>query len=268
MKLWPIQRLNLRLDEGFLDCVRFGHGPKSLVLIPGLTLRGVRESALPLAWLYRLFTQDYTVYVFDKKSNLPAETTIQQLAGHLAQAMERLALKQADVVGVSQGGMIAQALALSRPDLVHQLVLAVTACRPNKTMEQAINGWISLVQQGDSLALAQDFLEKLYSPAYCKKYRLWLPLLAKLAKPQHPGRFVTLAQACLGWDAYAQLPQICCPVLVIGGRQDKVVSAAASIELSQRLQCPLLLYPDLGHAAYEEAPDFNWRVLEFLRANR
>jgi ATP-dependent helicase/nuclease subunit B len=35
-------------------------------------------------------------------------------------------------------------------------------------------------------------------------------------------------------------------------------------ELAQQLDCSLYLYNDLGHAAYEEAKDFNQRIYEFF----
>lgn len=266
MKIWPIQTWDLPLDRGHMELVRFGRGRKPLVLIPGLSLKSVRQAALPLAWLYRLFAKEYTVYVFDKPSVLPAVPTVRQLAGSLAQAMEQLGLNKADVLGISLGGMMAQALALDHPALVNKLALAVTACRPNPTIEQAVTGWTALVRQGDYQALWLDILEKMYSPARLRKYRPWLPLLAKLGKPRDPARFAALAQACLSWDACQQLSRIRCPVLVFGGGQDRVVSAAASAELAQALGCGLVFYRQLGHAAYEEAPDFNRRVLDFFRA--
>ena len=51
---------------------------------------------------------------------------------------------------------------------------------------------------------------------------------------------------------------------MIGGKQDKVVSGAASEEIAEKLGCALHLYENLGHAAYEEAQDFTQRVYDFL----
>ena len=48
------------------------------------------------------------------------------MALDIAAAMDTLGIKNADIFGVSQGGMIAQYLAIDRPDLVNKLVLAVT----------------------------------------------------------------------------------------------------------------------------------------------
>ena len=107
-------------------------------------------------------------------------------------------------------------------------------------------------------------LEKLYSPAYVRRYGWLLPLLSRAGRPREFGRFIALAKSCLGFDAYGELSRITCPALVIGGALDRVVTGRASEELAERLGCDLVLYPGLGHAAYEEAPDFNARVYRFL----
>ncbi len=98
-----------------------------------------------------------------------------------------------------------------------------------------------------------------------KKYRRLYPILSKIGKPKDFRRFLTQADACASHNAYALLDRILCPTLVIGGSCDKIVSAAASVELAEQIRnCELYLYEGLGHAAYEEAPDFNSRVIQFL----
>lgn len=56
--------------------------------------------------------------------------------------------------------------------------------------------------------------------------------------------------------------------LVIGGAEDKTAGIRASYELHERIHgSQLHVYQDLGHAAYEEAKDFNERVFAFLEAS-
>ncbi|MBR3753073.1 MAG: alpha/beta hydrolase, partial [Ruminiclostridium sp.] len=90
--------------------------------------------------------------------------------------------------------------------------------------------------------------------------------LTHLQKPKDVPRFLTLAKACLTCDTHQDLDKIQCPVLVIGGALDQVVGGDASRELAEKLGCRLHLYPDLGHAAYEEAKDFNRLVYDFFVA--
>jgi pimeloyl-ACP methyl ester carboxylesterase len=179
--------------------------------------------------------------------------------------MDKLGITNADVLGVSQGGMIAQYLAIDRPDLVNKLVLAVTLSKNNDTVKNVIHNWIDTTERGSMKELVTDMAEKMYSDAYVKRYRPFLPLLTLLQKPKDVDRFIILAKACLTCEAYQLLDQIRCPVFVIGGKKDKVVTGEASEEIAEKLGCEIYMYENLGHAAYEESKDFNLKVYSFLR---
>ena len=265
--IWPIKEMNLQLPHAKIDYIRFGNGPKPLVMIQGLNTRGIKGAGVPLAFLYRLFTKQYTVYLFERRPNVYDGITVRELASDVAMAMDTLNLGAADVIGVSQGGMIAQYLAIERPDLVNKLVLAMTICRNNSTVKSVIDRWLTLTSQGNMKLLIADMAEKMYSDAYLKRYRPLLPLLTILQKPKDVERFMILSKACLTCNTYENLDQIRCPVFVIGSKHDKIVGAEAAAELAEKLQCSSLIYEHLGHAAYEEANDFNHAVLAFFNQN-
>jgi len=143
----------------------------------------------------------------------------------------------------------------------------VTLSRNTDTATRVVASWIDMTGRGAMKELVTDMAEKMYSAAYIKRYRPFLPLLTVLQKPKDAERFVILAKACLTCNAYDLLDQIRCPVFVIGGRQDQVVGSRASEEIAEKLGCELHMYDDLGHAAYEEAKDFNRRVYDFLNGN-
>ena len=264
MWLNGVKGMTLEVDGVGMDCARFGSGSKALVLVPGLSLRDVKGAELPLAYLYRCFAKEHTVYILDKRSVVPEGYTIRDLADDAARAMEQLGLSNADVFGVSQGGMIAQYLAIDHPQLVHKLVLSVTASRSNRVMEEAVRGWVKMVESGRYEALVMDIFERMYSEDYLKRYHLLFPILTRLGRPKNPARFIALAKACLTCNAYPELHKITCPTLVIGGEQDHVLTGEASREIAAALQCELYMYEDLGHSAYEEAPDHNQRIVQFL----
>ena len=255
----------LKTDRMQMWYLTFGSGTKPLVLLQGLNTRGIRGAANGLAWMYRRFAKSYKVYLFDRRENLPEDVTIRDLAADTAEAMDALGIRQADVLAVSQGGMIAQYLAIERPDLVNRMVLVVTLSRTNATVTKAVENWIQLTRQQNWKSLVADMAEKLYSDAYLNRCRLFLPLLTMVQKPKDAERFITLAGSCLTCSTYEMLDRIHCPVLVIGGGRDQIVSGEASVELAQRLGCPLHMYEDLGHGAYEEAGDFQERVYRFLQ---
>ena len=255
----------LKLENLQMDYITFGKGTKPLIMIQGLNTRGIKGAADSLAYMYRIFAKEYKVYLFDRRENVTEGLTVRDLAADIAMAMDALNITNADVFGVSQGGMIAQYLAIDRPDLVQKLVLAVTLSKNNDTVENVVNSWIEMTERGDMKHLVEDMAFKLYSDAYMKKYKPLLPLLTLLQKPKDVKRFIILAKACLSCNTYEELDKIQCPVLVIGGGKDLVVTGEASIELAEKLGCGLYMYEQLGHAAYEEAVDFNRKVYDFFR---
>lgn len=255
----------LPLGETYMDYAAFGTGDKALLLIPGLSLRGVKGAGLSLAWMYRIFAKEYRVYVLDRKANIPEGCTIWDLADDVAQAMQLLNIPAADVIGISQGGMIAQALAINHPERVSKLVLGVTAARVNPTLTRVVGGWIAAAEKGDWRTINREGITLGYSKAYVRRLRWLLPLAQRLVKPADGTRFIRLAQSILSLDVGQRINQIKCPVLVLGGREDQIVTAQGSLEIAAWLSCPIYMYDDLGHAAYDEAKDFNQRMLRFLQ---
>lgn len=255
----------LPLDGTSLDYVCFGRGERPLVILPGLSLRGVRDNGFALARMYRIFTDDYKVYILDRKSDVPEEYTIARMAEDAARAMDALGIRRANVYGISQGGMIAQYLALDRPELVEKLVLAVTLSRQNGAIREAVETWASLAEKGDHEGIAQDVMERMYSRQYRERFGKLLSAAVRANGPGDLDRFSILTRACLTCDTYERLTSLRCPVFVLGGRQDKIVTGAASEEIAEKLGCGIYMYEQMGHSAYEEARDFNARVLAFLR---
>lgn len=248
------------------NCIRFGKGKKTLVLISGLNVRDVkgRMVAIGLAYAYRSFAKDYTVYVFDRREDLPDRFSLEEIAEDIADCMKELKLDHADIFGVSQGGMIAQYLALDHPELVDKLVLGVTASRVNETMKAFIERWCDMAKAGNILDVMKDYFYSSYSDKYLKKYASLIPTAIKAIHPMSAARFITLAESCLTCDTYERLPDIHCPVLVLGGGKDKLVTIQATLEIAEKIGCEPVIYEEYGHSAYEEAPDFNQRVLSFL----
>ena len=262
--LFNVKEGKVKLSSGEVDYIAFGNGNRPLVMIQGLNTRGIKGSGLGLALMYRIFSKDFRVYLFDRRPMVTDKTTVREMAFDVAEAMDAFGLKNAYVLGVSQGGMIAQYLAIDRPDLVGKMTLAVTLSRNNDTVISVINKWIELTKNGDFKGLVYDMAEKMYSESYMKKYRKVLPLLALLQKPKDSERFINLAKSCLTCEVYEELDKVRCKTLVIGGEEDKIVGKYAAAEIADRLRCESIIYEKLGHATYEEAPDFNKRVYNFF----
>lgn len=257
------------IDDTEMCYVSFGHGKKALAVLPGLSdgLATVNGKALILAPPYREYFDEYTVYMFSRRNDLPQGFTIRDMAADQARALKALGIEKTAVMGVSQGGMIAQYIAVDYPEMVEKLVLVVTAPRAGELGSKCINDWIAFAEKGDHQQLMIDTAEKSYSPEKLKKYRRAYPVLGHVGKPKSYDRFLANARAILRFDATDDIKKIGCPTLIIGGGEDKIVGAEASRELKSLIPgSRLIMYPELGHALYEEAKGFYKQVFDFLES--
>ena len=266
--LYNAKNGTLKIGDTTMDYIRFGSGERILVMLPGLGdgLRSMMGTALPMAFMYRIFTKEFMVYAFSRKNVLPVGYTTRDMARDQAEAMEQLGISKADVFGVSMGGMIAQHLAIDYPEKVHKLILTVTSSRPNPILAESVDEWVSCAKRGDHTALMDSNVRRIYSEDYYRKNKWLVPVMGKLTKPKSYDRFFAQADACLTHDTYGELHQIQATTLVIGGEKDFSLGGDASREIAAAIpNVELRMYEQWGHGLYEEAKDFNRVVLDFLR---
>ncbi len=266
--LYNAKNGTLSIGDTTMDYIRFGSGERVLVMLPGLGdgLRSMKGTALPMAFMYRVFCKDFTVYAFSRKNKLPEGYTTRDMAKDQAEAMEQLGIEKAHIFGVSMGGMIAQCLAIDYPEKVDKLILTVTCAKPNPILTESVNEWVSCAKRGDHAGFMDSNLRRIYSEDYYRKNKWLAPIVGKLTKPKSYDRFYVQADACLTHNAYEHLKGIKAPTLVIGGEQDNALGGEASKEIAAALPCSeLRMYAQWGHGLYEEAKDFNSEVLDFLR---
>lgn len=106
----------LHFNDKSMDYMTFGKGKKPLLIIPGLGdgLATVKGMAQMLALADRGFAIAYQVYVFSRINELPENYRTRDTATDIAETMDVLGLKTIAVLGISQGGMLAQWLVGSR----------------------------------------------------------------------------------------------------------------------------------------------------------
>ena len=258
----------VRTDAFDMHYVRFGQGKRVFVVIPGLSdgLHTVKGRARMLEGAYRPFFKDFTVYMFSRRNALKEGMSIRDMAADQARAMEAIGITRACVMGISQGGMIAQYLAIDHPETVERLVLAVSAPEANPTLCACVEKWMGLAREGDFKRLLISVSENSYSPEKLQKMRRLYPLIPLLGKPKSFDRYFVNANAILHFDASDEVSRITCPTFIIGGAEDKTVTAEGSHRLHELIaESRLHIFPGYGHAAFMEMEkDFNKLVLGFL----
>ena len=257
----------LYFNEKSMDYVTFGKGKDPLVIIPGLGdgLQTVKGKAQLFSLSYRLLAKHYKIYVFSRINELRQDYTTRDMAADVAEAMETLNLDAAYVMGISQGGMIAQWLAADFPERVQRLILAMTTAKPGQLARDRIEHWQKLSQSGNFKHLMLDIAQHSYTQKSYQKWRLLYNIMGRLGRIKDEKRISIQSQSCLTHDSLEVLKEIHCPTLVLGALEDDVIGVKGSKELAKGISgCQLLIFKHSGHALYEENKAFQEAVFEFL----
>ena len=161
-----------------------------------MNIERIKGKALQLAFFYRNFLREYKVFIFDHKEHINENYEISDMVEEIAYCIKKLKIDKVDVVGVSQGGMIAQLLAIDYPDIVDKLVLVATTSRNNPTTNKVIDRWIVLAENGKLQKLQKNMIETFYSKGYIAKNK-WLSILVQILfklKLDQLDRFIVLAR--------------------------------------------------------------------------
>lgn len=263
--MFSIQRNHLS-DQG-IDYITFGKGNKTLIIITGLSLQGLSDmSDLAIYSLFYRYAKEYKVYIFDRKDHIEEGISIENMADDLYHSLQELHIANASIIGISQGGMIAQLFAIKYPQKVTSLVLALTFSRNNAISRETIGGWIAMTENNDMDQLNKDSMSKSFSSPVLKKLYVINRLFLKSVSKEKRHRFVGLAKSILAFDCYKSLDKITCPTLVLGAKNDLVLGVDGARELANGIpNASYYEFGKLGHAAYIESRRFNKVLLEFLQ---
>ena len=254
-------------DAFTMDYFKFGTGDRTFVILPGLSVQSVMGFAEAVAEAYQTLTEDHTVYLFDRRKDLPDPYSIKDMARDTAEAMHALGIKNADLFGASQGGMIAMEIAAGEPELLENLILGSSSAYADEKLNQTVENWISLARKGDREGLYLAFGKAVYPDEVYEQSKELIMAAAGTVTDEDLRRFAVMAEGLKGFDIRGDLAKIQCPVLILGSEDDKVLGPDASELLAEVLKdhAELYIYKGHGHAAYDTAPDYKERIKAFLK---
>ncbi|MFS9093515.1 alpha/beta hydrolase [Streptococcus timonensis] len=267
--MYSAKNATLSRNGKTIDYLTFGTGKRPLIIIPGLGdgLQTVKGMAMPLSITYRILAERYKIYVFSRINELRQGYTTRDMAADVAEAMEILNLDAAYVMGISQGGMIAQWLAVDYPESVQRLILAVTTAKPSQIARERIEHWQKLSQSGNFKHLMLDIAKRSYTQKSYQKWRLLYNVMGIFGRIKDKQRIDIQSVSCLKHDSLDFLEKINCPTLIIGAEKDDVLGVDGSLGLHQHIKdSQFTILPECGHALYEQNKDFQKRVLVFLES--
>ena len=255
-------------DTFSMNFFRFGKGERTLVILPGLSIQSVINAADAIACAYQSLEDRFTIYVFDRRSNMPPSYNVREMARDTAEAFRVLGLKNVCIFGASQGGMISLVIAIDHPELVCKMVLGSTSAHVQEPQYRILEKWALLAKEKDKVGLYLEFGKEIYPPEVFEQYRDALTAAAQTVTDSDLERFIILIEGTKDFNIVDELGRIQCPVLAVGVYEDSVLDSDATMEIAENLDYRadfrLYMYVGYGHAAFDTAPDYRERLLKFF----
>ncbi len=253
-------------DGGRVHAVERGAGPTT-VLVHGIML-GVA------AWARQLHTLPGRVIAVSQRGHGQSCAgadgfSFDRLAADLSEVLEVLDVRDAALVGHSMGGMIAQLLALSDPDLskrVRELVLVATA--PGPIVPSPLSGLLGLLGAAAVGALAGA--ERSGRGPLPRSATRWaarmafgvspsppdLELLRQMLDAMSPRALAALVPHLVSFDVRGRLGALSLPVHVVAGSSDVLTPPHTARAIVERVpRARLTLLAGCGHMVMLERPD-------------
>lgn len=138
-------------------------------------------------------------------------------------------------IGLSQGGMVGQGLAIRRPDLLSGLVLAHTTAVYPPAGKAAWAARIAAVRAGGMEAVADLIMQRYLSEAFRAAHpEATAHLRAKILE-NNPENYAAHCQAVGDVDWLEALHLIVCPTLVLAGALDAGATPAMAKAIQERI---------------------------------
>lgn len=220
-----------------------------------------------LAGRFRIFAPDYEV--IGHTTLRAGEMTIPRLADDAADLIRALHLRRVNVLGLSIGTSVAEALAIRHPQLVRRVILCSA---PGPGDGRAVAGSPAAIQVllHPSLATAMPFLFPADRAAAARafvrdihRYRHFYGAPNSVARLQ----FAAGVRWFGGLDADGhRIAQIRVPVLLGAGADDEMTPPVNTRILEAELpHATVRIYPDAKHLfLFQDAPDWIARIEQFL----
>lgn len=209
------------------------------------------ECLLPLLpERYRLLRMDTRGHGL---SSLPeGPSTLDTLMSDAAALLDHADARDAIIVGISLGGMMAMSLALSRPECVSGLVILNSAARMGS--HDMWQSRMDAIKRGGLDHIADGVLERWFSEAFRAgpEATLWRNLLSRTPEAGYLACCEVLAAADIT-DAVASIQ---CPCLVIAGSEDRASPTDVVRATAERIpHADFHVIDGVGHLPPIEAPD-------------
>lgn len=250
--------------------IRMGNGPHTMLVIPGTQVDNVDPGFIvknTYQAAYANFSRDHTLYLVNRKRDLPATYTSEDMAADYVRVLHEIG--PARVMGLSAGGLMAQHVALQAPEFVQKLALVVTAARLSDDGRRFAERLIALAEGGRWVDIEAELAAGLFVNARSQRImRRIMGIVGKafVSPPRYGHDFITTLRADLNFDSRPLLPTLRVPTLILGGSMDVFFPAPLLREIADLLpNATLKIYQGAGHGLVKmQKRRFETDVLQFF----
>ena len=222
------------------------------------------------------FPKSFDVLAYDQRglgqtSKPDAPYSMAGYADDAARLMDHMGWRDALVVGVSFGGMVAQELVLRHPDKVSRLVLACTSPGGEGGASFAFHeiGHMDRLERARHLIPISDTrCDAAWAKANPAAYDQWVALTSVDAFADEPGHVMGARrqlEARALHDTWDRLSQITCPVMIAAGRYDGIALPETQARLAGRIAGADLQFFDGGHMFMIQDRTASPAIIKFLQ---
>lgn len=196
--------------------------------------------------------------------------TIPDLTRDTLGLLDKLSISRTHIVGMSLGGLVAQSIALQRPERVGGLVLAGSFAAPSPRLMHVLNSRKFMQRKMGRFEYIWALAAWMFGPKSLGNPGFVDEFARKAAGNPHSQALYAFDQLVDGiaqFDARAQLEQIRQPTLVIVGEHDILTPPQQARILAEGIPgAELVVLPDLGHFCHLEDPkEFASRSVSFFK---
>lgn len=205
----------------------------------------IRESGV--AQSHRLVLLDWEGHGLTPNQSSSEGLSVSSIAKDIVAVMDKLGIKQASLVAHSMGGLIANTLAAAHPDRVTGQVLLGPVKALGPPGKEAMQGRAKSVREQGMLAVADTICNAGLSEHTKSSRNLAVAFTrSSLLSTNAEG----YARACLALREAADpdYARITCPVLLVGGSEDKTSPSATIQSLASAIKdSKVVTLQDVGH---------------------
>ena len=245
-----------RIDAGAISmyAASEGAGP-AVVFLHGLGWSHAlwRRQVQRLAPAYRVIAADTRGH--GQSDRPPGPYSIGEFADDWHKLLDALQVRRCCLVGFSQGGMVAQALASRMPGRVSAMVLAGTSCRSRPETRALMEQRLAAAEADGPEAAAAAAAASIFSEGFVQRHPQFVAEFVAHRALQDHAALAAATRALYDFDFRQTLRDLRCPTLVLSAADDRMVRPEAGEEIAALVAgAQFRKVPDSGHMIPLEQP--------------